>query len=210
MGEAKGKENSPRLDNKNNKNKSDKKNSASPANNSGKENSPPKSVTISSHMGKEELLSYFDDNGINYENIEPPEVFTVDAMMPYLTNIYGAIGKNLFLKDKKTKGLYLLSACHDRDIKLNDVAKAVVFQQLRFADEEIMFEKLGVKRGCVTPFALINDKNNEVTLLVDKKLVEGTVATVSFHPMVNTSTTTISSKDFNKFLYLTRHKVVQF
>jgi len=208
--EAKGKENSPRLDNKNNKNKSDKKNSASPANNSGKENSPPKSVTISSHMGKEELLSYFDDNGINYENTEHPEVFTVDAMMPYLSNINGAIGKNLFLKDKKTKGLYLLSACHDRDIKLNDVAKAVGVKELRFADEEIMFEKLGVKQGCVTPFALINDKNNEVTLLVDKKLVEGTVPTVSFHPMVNTSTTTISSKDFNKFLYLTRHKVVQF
>ena len=41
---------------------------------SGKENSPPKSVTISSHMGKEELLSYFDDNGINYENTDHPEV----------------------------------------------------------------------------------------------------------------------------------------
>jgi len=208
--EVKGKENSPKLDNKNVKNKSDKKNSSSPANNSGKENSPGKSVTISSHMGKQELFSYFDDNGINYENTEHPEVFTVDAMMPYLTHIKGAIAKNLFLKEKKTKGLYLLSACHDREIKLNDVAKAVGVKELRFADEDIMIEKLGVKQGCVTPFALVNDKKNEVTFLVDKKLVEGSVSTVSFHPMVNTSTTTISSKDFNKFLYLTRHKVVQF
>jgi hypothetical protein len=54
-------------------------------------------------MGKQELFSFFTENGINYDNVEHPEVFTVDAMMPYLTNVKGAIGKNLFLKDKKTK-----------------------------------------------------------------------------------------------------------
>ena len=50
-------------------------------------------------------MSFFSENGINYDNVEHPEVFTVDAMMPYLTNVKGAIGKNLFLKDKKTKAL---------------------------------------------------------------------------------------------------------
>jgi len=215
------KENSPKLDNNKNapksgggnggKNNKQKKASPAPSSGSnGKENSPPKSVTISSHMGKKELLSFFSENGINYDNVDHPEVFTVDAMMPYLTNVKGAIGKNLFLKDKKTKALYLLTANHDREVKLNDVAKSVGAKELRFADPETMFQKLGVKEGCVTPFALINDKGNEVTLLVDKMLVSGEVSTVSFHPMVNTSTTTVSSKDFNKFLYLTRHKVIQF
>lgn len=214
------KESSPKLENNNTKNapksggkKNDKQKKSSPApsnGSNGKENSPPKSVTIASHMGKQELFSFFTENGINYDNIEHPEVFTVDAMMPYLTNVKGAIGKNLFLKDKKTKALYLLTANHDREVKLNDVSKAVGAKELRFADKDLMYEKLGVKEGCVTPFALINDKGNEVTLLVDKLLVGGEVETVSFHPLVNTSTTTISSKDFNKFLYLTRHKVIQF
>eukprot|EP00088_Acartia_fossae_P048149 TRINITY_DN5246_c0_g1_i11.p1 TRINITY_DN5246_c0_g1~~TRINITY_DN5246_c0_g1_i11.p1 ORF type:complete len:572 (-),score=167.61 TRINITY_DN5246_c0_g1_i11:328-2043(-) len=222
--EKSGKQNSPKPENNNKSNqqksgkadnnkqdKNKKKSSPAPSSaSSGKENSPPKSVTITSHMGKQELFSFFSDNGINYDNIDHPEVFTVDAMMPYLTNIKGAIGKNLFLKDKKTKALYLLTANHDREVKLNDVAKAVGAKELRFADTELMYEKLGVREGCVTPFALVNDKANDVTLLVDKLLVSGDVETVSFHPLVNTATTTISSKDFNKFLYLTRHKVIQF
>lgn len=52
------------------------------------------------------------------------QVFTVEAMMPYLEQIPGAICKNLFLKDKKKK-LYLLSCVHDVEVKLNDIAKAV-------------------------------------------------------------------------------------
>ena len=129
--------------------------------------------------------------------------------MPHLKGISGAICKNLFLKDR-AKNLYLLSAKYDREITLSDVGKAVGAKDLRFADEGVMFETLGVKEGCVTAFALVNDRDKEVKFLVDKQLVDGSFDHVSFHPLVNTATTTISSKDFNKFLYLTRHKVVQF
>jgi len=175
----------------------------------GKENSPPKTVTISNHMGKAELFNYFTENGIDYDNVDHPAVFTVEEMMPHLKTVTGAITKNLFLKDKK-KNLYLLSAKYDRDIKLNDIAKAIGAKELRFADESVMFEKLGVRQGCVTAYALVNDKEKSVKFVVDKELVDGSTDAVNFHPLVNTATTRISSKDFNKFLYLTRHQVIQF
>ena len=48
-----------------------------------------------------DLFQYFQQNDIKYHNVDHPEVFTVEAMMPYLKDVEGAICKNLFLKDKK-------------------------------------------------------------------------------------------------------------
>ncbi len=49
----------------------------------------------------------------------------------------------------------------------------------------------------MNPFALANDKDNKVKLLVDKKLYEA--KTVTFHPMQNDALTEISLDDFKKF-----------
>lgn len=46
----------------------------------------------------------------------PLQVFTVEEMMPHLQEVSGAVTKNLFLKDKKKKGLWLVSARHDRQV----------------------------------------------------------------------------------------------
>ena len=112
------------------------------------------------------------------------------------------------MKDKK-KNLYLLAAVHDKEIKLNDVAKAINAKELRFADESILFEKLGVVQGCVTAYALVNDKDNSVQFLVDKKLVDGSYKSVNFHPLVNTATTQLSCEDFIKFIKLTGHNFTE-
>jgi len=177
-----------------------------PPTKAGKENSPPNNGNL---MGKEQLFEYFTKNGIKYNNVDHPEVFTVEAMMPYLKNVQGAICKNLFLKDKK-KNLYLLAAEHDKEVKLNDVAKKVGAKELRFGDESVMLELLGVSQGCVTAYALANDKNKAVKFIVDSALLDGSHTSVNFHPMVNTATTQISTEDFKKFLSLTGHTVLKF
>merc|ERR1711915_615742 len=167
------------------------------------------SVTPSNHFGKDQLFEFFQQNTINYTNVDHPEVFTVDAMMPYLKNIKGAICKNLFLKDKK-KNFYLLATTHNKEVKLNDVAKKIGAKELRFGDESIMIELLGVSQGCVTAYALANDPQNKVKFIVDTALLDGTFTSVNFHPMVNTATTCISCEDFKKFLNLTGHSVIKF
>jgi len=170
----------------------------------GKENTPP-----SGHMNKAQLFTFLEKNKIKYNNVEHPEVFTVEAMMPYLENVEGAICKNLFLKDKKG-GLYLLSAAHDREVKLNDVAKKVGAKELRFGAENVMLDTLGVSQGCVTAFSLVNDKARKVKFIVDSSLLDGSFKMVNFHPMVNTDTTGISTQDFNKFLQITGHQILKF
>lgn len=127
-------------------------------------------------------------------------------MIPHVGHLPGLHTKNLFLKDKKKKGLWLLSVRHDKDVNLNDLAKKLsISGGLRLADETILLEKLGVRQGCVTAFALINDVKNEVKFLVDSQLLNGSQERIYLHPLENSATTGISPSDFKKFLKAVGH-----
>lgn len=129
-------------------------------------------------------------------------------MLPHVSHMPGSHCKNLFVRDKKKKGLWLITARHDADINLNDVAKQLnISGGLRLADESVLLEKLGVRQGCVTPFALINDSNKEVTLVLDDFLLQEKER-IYFHPMVNSSTSGIKAEDFKKFLSAVDHQPV--
>ena len=118
------------------------------------------------------LTSILDSLGIATETIEHEEAFTIEQLMPHLESEPGAVAKNLFLRDKK-KRLWLLSCRHDRQLNLNDVARAIGTKDLRFADEEVLVEKLGVRQGCVSAFALMEDaEDKSVAFAVDEALVD--------------------------------------
>ena len=66
-----------------------------------------------------------------------------------------------------------------------------------------MRETLGVEPGAVTPFAAINDTAGRVTVVLDAALMEH--ATLNFHPLRNTMTTSIARDDLVRFLEATGH-----
>ena len=135
-------------------------------------------------------------------------MFTVDEMMPYVKHEPGVHCKNLFLRDKKKK-LWLFAGRHNLDVKLNDLAKKVSAPGgLRFADEAILLEKLGVRQGCVTAYALINDINNDVKFILDADVISGGHDRVFFHPMTNAASMGISPADFLRFLESINHKPI--
>ena len=84
----------------------------------------------------------------------------------------------------------MFSVLHDKTVNLTDIAKKIKAPGggLRFASEDILFDTLGVKQGCVTAYALLNDKKN-VKFLLDEDMVNGKFQRVYFHPLVNTATT---------------------
>ena len=61
-----------------------------------------------------------------------------------------------------------------------------------------MLETLGVTPGSVTIFALINDTDSAVTLVVDEALLASDP--VNFHPLLNTATTAMPQKDLLTFV----------
>ncbi|KAG8512297.1 Prolyl-tRNA synthetase associated domain-containing protein 1 [Galemys pyrenaicus] len=135
-----------------------------------------------------------------------PKVFTVEEMMPHIQHLKGAHSKNLFLKDKKKKGYWLVTVLHDRQVNLNDLAKqlGVGSGNLRFADETDMLEKLKVGKGCATPLALFCD-NGDVKFVLDSAFLEGGHEKVYFHPMTNAASMGLSPEDFLTFVKTTGH-----
>ncbi|XP_059215659.1 prolyl-tRNA synthetase associated domain-containing protein 1-like [Centropristis striata] len=155
-----------------------------------------------------ELEKYLQTLNIETTCVEHPPVFTVEEMMVHLQDVNGAVTKNLFLKDKKKKSLWLLSARHDRQVNLNDLAKqlGVGSGNLRFADEALMVEKLKVGQGCATALALLFDQDRSVTLVLDRDLLDH--QTVFFHPMTNSATMGLKPADLLRFLRETGHEPV--
>jgi Ala-tRNA(Pro) deacylase len=136
--------------------------------------------------------------------VEHPPAYTIEALMPYLSHLEGTAAKNLFLRDKK-KRLYLLSARHDRKINLNDIGRMIGgAKDLRFADGDVLKEKLRVSPGFATAFGLMHDIDQSVQFVVDRALVDDATC-VFFHPFVPTASTGIAFADMKKFLAKTGH-----
>ena len=63
---------------------------------------------------------------------------------------------------------------------------------LRGGSVERMEEVLGAKKGAVCLFSLVNDTQNLVNLVMDKRLMGDEFDLIGYHPMVNTATLSLS------------------
>jgi len=150
-----------------------------------------------------ELLKLLEQWGIEHATTTHAPAFTVSDAQALRGRIPGAHTKNLFLKDKKGR-LFLLVALEDARVELKRLHKVLGCARLSFGRPELLEEVLGVKPGSVTPFALINDSEGRVQVMLDRDLLQH--EQVNFHPLVNTATTTISREDFLKFLSRCGHE----
>jgi Ala-tRNA(Pro) deacylase len=151
----------------------------------------------------ENLFARLDALGIAHTTTKHRPVFTVEEGADLKAAMPGGHSKNLFLKDKKD-ALFLLSALGDTQIDLNAVSKLIGAGRFSFGHAELLMQRLGVTPGSVTLFALINDIDGKVRLILD----EGFFAydLVNFHPLSNDATTAISPADMLKFARDTGHE----
>ncbi len=84
------------------------------------------------------------------------------------------------------------------------IGEIVGEKQVTFASTEALQEKLGLETGAVSPFGLLNDKNHEVEIYVDRKIYYADI--VSFHPNKNTASLELSGTMFRKFLRAIENK----
>ena len=63
---------------------------------------------------------------------------------------------------------------------------------------------LGVTPGSVTPFALINDREARVRVVVDESLLA--FAEINCHPLENTATTRLATGDLISFIRACGHE----
>ncbi|MBM3893361.1 prolyl-tRNA synthetase associated domain-containing protein [Candidatus Dependentiae bacterium] len=146
---------------------------------------------------EEALYAYLTKLDIQLETHDHAPAFTCDQMGDIKKNLpaHGGI-KNLFLKDKK-KRYYLLCALYDTKIELKALAKSWDAPELRFARPDELETILGVKPGSVTLFALINDKDHLVQVILDNAMFAH--ERIGLHPLRNDKTTLITPQDAKKF-----------
>ena len=146
---------------------------------------------------QEDLFALFDKLGVETTTRHHAAVFTVEENRAQRGELAGGHCKCLFLKDKKG-ALWLVVTLEDRAIDMKALRHVIGAAGLSFAKPELLHEVLGVEPGSVTPFALLNDAERHVNVVLDAEMME--LKLLNYHPLVNTATTTIGAGDLLKFI----------
>lgn len=152
---------------------------------------------------QKDLFALFRDLAIETTTVAHEPTFTVAQSQAIDKALPGGHTKNLFLKCKKG-GLYLITALNDTVIELKSLHRTLGSGRLSFAKAELLEEVLGVQAGSVTPFALINDTEHRVQLVLDARMEE--FEYLNFHPLDNRATTNIARSDLMRFIKACGHE----
>jgi Ala-tRNA(Pro) deacylase len=151
----------------------------------------------------DDLFAFLDHLGVAHTTVRHPPLFTVEQSRALRGQIAGGHTKNLFLKDKRG-ALYLVVALEDAAIELKSLHRQLgASGRFSFGSADLMRQTLGVEPGAVTPFGALNDTGGQVTVVLDAAMMAH--ATLNFHPLVNTMTTTIARDDLLRFLAAAGH-----
>ncbi len=148
--------------------------------------------------GQKVVYDYLESLGIQYEYLEHPAAPTIEIAKEYWKDVDAVHCKNLFFRNHKGNRHYLVVFNCDQNLAIKDLEQRLKQGKLSFASEKRMEKYLGLKPGSVSPFGLINDKNNHVHVFFDKNLLDAD--RISFHPNENTASLTISKADFINYI----------
>jgi len=148
----------------------------------------------------EDVTSFLTANELPHKLYAHTESKTMEAVMENVKLDHSPFIKNLLYKDKK-KRCYLVLAKHDTRVEKGFwPAVGQSPGNVRLAKPQLIIDRLGCEVGFVNPFALYNDPEHKVKLLIDQTL-EGEEYW-AFHPMSCEAMVEITQVDFKKFLTL--------
>ncbi|MGZ8400463.1 MAG: prolyl-tRNA synthetase associated domain-containing protein [Methyloceanibacter sp.] len=150
-----------------------------------------------------ELFARLEALGISTTTFEHAPMFTVEQSASLRASLPGAHTKNLFLIDKDGR-MVLVIAKDDTRVDLKALAKRLSAGRFSFGRGGLLEAVLGVHAGSVTPLALINPSAVAITVVVDAALLDFTE--VNCHPLVNTATTRLATRDLIRFIEACGHE----
>ena len=109
--------------------------------------------------------------------------------------------KNLFFRDKK-HGLFLVTHATSSTFNTKQLGNLLQLQgkvNLRLADAELLDKHLQAKPGCVGPLCIVNDPAKEVTLVLDKALLEN-FDYIHSHPLRNDASVKLTPSVLKEYL----------
>ncbi len=158
--------------------------------------------------GREEreirAYDYLDSLNIEYERVDHQAAETMEQCEEIDASLETVMCKNLFLCNRQHTGFYLLLMPGDKPFKTKELSSQINTARLSFAEAEYMVKYLDINPGSVSVLGLMNDKENDVQLLIDRDVVKPEY--IGCHPCVNTSSLKIKTADIlEKFLPSVKH-----
>jgi Ala-tRNA(Pro) deacylase len=143
------------------------------------------------------LLALLAELGIEAVTYEHDPVLTVAESKVATAHVAGGHCKNLFLEERGGS-TWLVVLSEEKPLDLRGLAEVLGTRRLSFAGAGRLNELLGVASGSVSPFAVANDPERKVRVVLDRALLDR--AALKFHPLVNTRTTVVSPEGLLRFL----------
>ncbi|HZK56780.1 MAG TPA: prolyl-tRNA synthetase associated domain-containing protein, partial [Clostridia bacterium] len=154
----------------------------------------------------DDVYRILDMLSISYNKFTHLAMNTIEELNKYNTEGDDIVHcKNLFLRNSKGDKHYLVITEPDKRTNTRGLARQIKSTRLSFASSERLEKYLGLDPGAVSPFGLINDKNKDVEVLLDKDL--DMRQKITFHPNINTASVTINYDDFQKYIKWCGNKI---
>lgn len=148
-------------------------------------------------MQKKEILMLLKEKRIVYKMQEHSAVFTIEEAKALHLPYEDTIAKNLFLRDDKKRQYYLLTVQAEKHVDLKQFQKEHGTRRLSFSAENDLMTLLGLSKGSVTPFGLLNDTQHKVIFYLDDAF-QGSL--LGIHPNENTAMVWLRAEDLMQLL----------
>jgi len=149
---------------------------------------------IKGRLDKElRVYDLLDELGIEYLRVDHEPLETMEACREANQALDVALCKNLFLCNSQKTKFYLLLMPGEKKFKTKDLSKQIGSARLSFGPPEDMERFLDITPGSVSVMGLMNDKDNQVRLLIDEDVLKETY--FACHPCVNTSSIRFKTED---------------
>ncbi|HHV72983.1 MAG TPA: prolyl-tRNA synthetase associated domain-containing protein [Clostridia bacterium] len=142
---------------------------------------------------RKKVIDAMESMNIRYDIIEHPAVYTIDEADKLNIDSNNEVVKNLFVRDDKKKRYFLLVLQKNKRVNLKQIRNKLNCRQLSFASEEDLKKYMGLSKGSVSPFGILNDADCRVEVVFDKSIL--LFERIGVHPNDNKATVWICPKD---------------
>lgn len=147
---------------------------------------------------EKEIRSYdfLDGLRVSYDRIDHAAAMTMEDCEDVDKALNAMICKNLFLCNHQKTQFYLLLIPGGKHFQTKELSRQLGVSRLSFADAESMLKYLDITPGSVSVLGLLNDKDNQVRLVIDRDVIDA--QWFACHPCINTSSIRFSMNDFRE------------
>ena len=145
-----------------------------------------------------EVINKLKEMNMEYEIVEHEPALTTEQANEFIEGIEGVRTKTMFLTNKKKKNFYLVIMDDSKRMDMDILKDIFGEKQVKMASENSLFEKMMLPAGVVSPFGLLNNKDKDIKVYIDREIIDED--RMSFHPNTNEKTIFIKTTDLLTFL----------